>query len=51
MYLWILLSWGTVLSDVRADALILSAYEGEDKSAVSWVSALYLCAIYNRGPL
>lgn len=41
MYLWILLSWGTVLSDVGADALILSAREGEDTSAVSWLSALY----------
>ena len=51
MYLWILLSWDAGLSDVRADTLTVSVCEGEHESVVSWVSALYLCAIYNRGPL
>ena len=51
VFLWILLSWGARWFDVGADALILSACEGDDESAVSWEAALYLFAIYNRGPL
>ena len=51
VFLWILLYWWARLSDVRAEALILFACKGEDKSAV-WLLLVYLrFAIYNCGSL